>query len=347
LEQTGKFTEEMLRIEEYTWAFRLIATRSFGKFMPHITMIPVAEFLNHNNVSTYYSYQYPTSSPDVHLRYSGTVSDIDHDDDLLTLDPPEVLTWSQLVDFTKHHFKHTHIELELNTLQSWALHLDTLESQEAKKKQSVRPENLDLQESDEKIACICAGEDERYSKGDQIFMTYGRYSNRQLLVSYGFVLKDNKYNYATVHFDVSEFVQSVNLKKVFVKENVKAQFKVKEGQVAWKFIVALKVLLWKPELGIESCLEARNVELEVLALGHAKSKIIEELAGFKTSYEEDLKILEEYGTVRKYFGVLYRLQIKKILQDQIKILDSLMRWMRGSEESLDPKFTFHYSSIIK
>lgn len=310
-------------------------------------MIPVAEFLNHNNVSTYYSYQYPLASPDAHLRYSGTVNDVDHDDDLLTTVPNEALTWGKLIDFTKFHFKHTHIELQFNSLESWAEQLDQSEAQEAKKKQSVRPENMDLQESDEKIACICVGDDEKYNKGDQIFMTYGRYSNRQLLISYGFALKDNKYNYAIVYFDVSEFVKIINLKNIFVKENVKTQFKVKEGQLACKFLLALRVLLWKPEFGIESCLEAKNVQLEVLVLGHAKSKIVEQLAEFRTSYEEDLTILEECGTVRKYFAVLYRLQKKKILQEQTKLLDSLIRWLRGSEEFLDPKYSSHYSSIIK
>ena len=50
--------------------------------MPHITLFPIGELLNHDNVQTYYIYQKNTDRPDASDRYSGIVDNKDHDEDL-------------------------------------------------------------------------------------------------------------------------------------------------------------------------------------------------------------------------------------------------------------------------
>ena len=50
--------------------------------MPHITLFPIGELLNHDNVQTYYIYQKNTDMPDSSDRYSGIIDNKDHDEDL-------------------------------------------------------------------------------------------------------------------------------------------------------------------------------------------------------------------------------------------------------------------------
>ena len=50
--------------------------------MPYLTLIPVGELLNHDNVQTYYIYQRNDEKPDASDRYSGIIDNKDHDEDL-------------------------------------------------------------------------------------------------------------------------------------------------------------------------------------------------------------------------------------------------------------------------
>lgn len=45
-----------------------------------------------------------------------------------------------------------------------------------------------------------------YQKGSQVFLCYGRISNRQLLKRYGFCLSNNKYNHLFIklHLDIED-----------------------------------------------------------------------------------------------------------------------------------------------
>lgn len=69
----------MLALSEYTWAIRLIGTRTFGKFAAYTTFFPVGELLNHDNVESYYIYLKPGEVADSSKRYAGLINDDDHD----------------------------------------------------------------------------------------------------------------------------------------------------------------------------------------------------------------------------------------------------------------------------
>ena len=69
----------MLALSEYTWAIRLIGTRTFGKFAAYTTFFPGGELLNHDNVESYYIYLKPGEVADSSKRYAGLINDDDHD----------------------------------------------------------------------------------------------------------------------------------------------------------------------------------------------------------------------------------------------------------------------------
>jgi hypothetical protein len=321
----------MLDIKEYTWAFRLVATRSFGKFMPFITMIPVAEFLNHENVQTFYSYQLPEEIPDASGRYSGKKDNNDHDDDLLTQNPTTKPTWSHLSNFLKRFDISEEPNPKLLKIFSESSEKDIKEKNDSNEHSSFRPANMDLTESNEKIACICTGPEETYRKGDQVFMTYGRYSNRQLLVSYGFGLKENKYNYASLFINVKEFLKSIDYPADLIQKDLEVHFKLKKGNLCEKLLSFLRILLWKPDLKVDSCFEPQEISFEIQVLAHAKTLVNKTLADFPTSAGNDRKLLETIENMRRYFVVLYRLQVKEILEDQVNLLQSFLKLLTGNE----------------
>ena len=110
---------------------------------------------------------------------------------------------------------------------------------------------IDLVESDDKHACIITGPNEFYSKGSEVFMSYGRYSNRQLLSGYGFLLTENSYNYAKIKFHILElrinpsFLHKTDSSKTFV-------FKLKLGSISKSkikigLIQTIRSINWNPD----------------------------------------------------------------------------------------------------
>ena len=47
---------------------------------------------------------------------------------------------------------------------------------------------------------------ETFPEGSPVCISYGRYSNRQLLTYYGFAMDENKYNYARVLVALKEIL---------------------------------------------------------------------------------------------------------------------------------------------
>lgn len=325
----------MLKIEEYTWAFRVIGTRSFGKFMPHITLFPVGELLNHDNVQTYYIYQHDHERPDASSRYSGIVDEIDHDDDLLTNDTI-IDTSTELLLNINEQFNKTSKDMEkLLLIKQLCKEIDTKEKEEAKEHKKYRPPDMDLTESEAKDASICTGPTERYLPGSEVYMSYGRYSNRQLLSTYGFSLKVNHFNYARIKILLQEMSSDQRLAQFLSEVQAFIVFKLKKNVLADEFIRSIRALHWRFELNVKNFLHPENLDLEKIVLDTGVHILTKYLRNFKTTYEEDLQILNEEIDLRKYFAVLYRSQVKEIILNQIKFLKVAREIVQRKSEGAD------------
>ena len=94
-----------------------------------------------------------------------------------------------------------------------------------------RPPTMDLTESEEKEASIVAGPNEHYKKGSEVYMSYGRYSNRQLLSTYGFALKENYFNYARIRMPIRDLCINQGLLKYAEEIEGSLVFKVKKAEI--------------------------------------------------------------------------------------------------------------------
>ena len=198
---------------------------------------------------------------------------------------------------------------------------------------------MDLSESNEKEASIVTGPNESYQKGSEVYMSYGRYSNRQLLSTYGFALKENSFNYARVKLTMIDLIIQDSLKEYAKNIQTPYVFKIKSGEICesknyLELLQTIRGLNWnvnsspefffKPEI-----LEENNEKVlsnnEILFTVVAITCLQKTLESFPTSIEEDLEILDQENTLNKYFAVLYRLQVKKIIFEQIEILKELIQ----------------------
>lgn len=311
----------MLGFEEYTWAFRVISTRSFGKFMPYVSLFPVGELLNHDNVQTYYIYQFSHEQPDSSSRYSGVVDEIDHDDDLLTNDSILDSGVNVLFNINEQFNKVPKEKSKFIKVKSLSEEFDTHEKKLAEERESFRPADMDLTENEAKEASICTGSNEHYMPGSEVYMSYGRYSNRQLLTSYGFALKSNCYNYARIKVLLQELTQDPNLTEFLSKLSFFIVFKLKENTLCEDLLRRVRCLHWNFNLSEENFLKPGDLSLESAVLETSISLLLKYLSRYPTTYEEDESILSSpIPELRKYFAVQYRSQVKKIILNQIKYL---------------------------
>ena len=294
-----QFTEEMLALSEFTWAIRLIGTRTFGKFAAYTTFFPVGELLNHDNVETFYIYLRPGEVADSTKRYAGIVNDDDHDARLYEVNPSVELTNEVICVF--NFLLNDFYEEELfNQIKVRAVEEDRQAVTLAKLRRVYRPDGMDLTESSEKEMRTCTGPNETYEKGSEVYMSYGRNSNRQLLSVYGFSLKVNHFNFAVIKTQVKYLLRTVeDGAKIQIKEfsaDHYIKYKLKEKVICRDLVSALRKLWWRKGAPVDAVFRPVLLELEVEILTHGIKLLNDALNAYPTSYEEDLKLINGYSS---------------------------------------------------
>jgi len=315
----------MMAYKEFNWAYKIIETRTFGKFVPYATFTPLGEFLNHNNTETFYCYVQPDEVPDSSQRYDGFKDFEDHDDDIAEKNPTISLTCQTLVSVNKEgntNFDES-LKNKFNRIKKEAEAIDGVEFMEKMSKEEYQPPGLLLSESDEKQLRIVAGPNDRYEEGSEVYMSYGRYSNRHLLCVYGFSLKDNMYNYARIKSNLTHF--SNNSEQIRHIRSFKldrpCEFKIKAQHLCLDLIRAIRALRWKSSMSEKAFFNPADIELEFETFQHAKFILEKWLSCYPTSYEQDLQLLQENPPMRLYFALIYRSEVKRILKKQIQLIN--------------------------
>lgn len=72
----------------------------------------------------------------------------------------------------------------------------------------------ELAEDDKKRFRMVTGKKERFQAGSEILISYGNYSNRNLLLSYGFSNRINKYNYARIKLPLRTLISENQVQKL-------------------------------------------------------------------------------------------------------------------------------------
>lgn len=327
-----KIPEELLTLQEFTWAIRLIGTRTFGKFAPYTTFFPVGELLNHDNVQSYYVYLDQGAVADSTKRYGGVVDEEDHDARIYEVKPSTELSHEALVVLA-YYLNQGFTDEVFNSLRDRAVKIDDDELEDLKKRRTYRPPGMDLTEKSDREMRLMSGATERYEKGAEVYMSYGRNSNRQLLSVYGFSLRNNHFNFLEFKVEFKKLLENERLAyKISIPDfgpDLCIKFKLKEKVICMSLVRTLRKLWWNKHFTIASFFKPKLMELELKILEKGQKLLIDFQNSFQTTLEEDLVMLSGELPIRKYFAVLYRSQLKEILKNQISYF-AVLRDVCGS-----------------
>ncbi|CAG9320948.1 unnamed protein product [Blepharisma stoltei] len=327
LKRTLIFTDEMLTFENFLWGWRLLLTRTFGKLVPSISFVPIAEFLNHNLIETHYYYLSNSEEPDYSARVYNIEDYEDYDDPIYERIATSEISFKLIATIYKDSLLNISqaCQEKLEKIIEIAESKD-LDRENAKKiKMDWKPPISATIEDSSKSVVIKAGLEEFYVKGSEVYMSYGRYSNRQLLTVYGFSLKNIKYNYATLKIKIEDLASDPRMQDYIIEngfDDVYA-FKLYNSIIPIGLFTVIRAFKWRKNMWPEAFLQPTYIKNELEILSDSKKFIKEYLDDFPTTLGEDLNLLEQDLSINKYFAVVYRSEIKKILHNQISIVTTL------------------------
>lgn len=209
------FQKKYFNYSNYVRYWALLSSRIFNSFICTTAFTPYAEFVNHENVDTYYKTLQEKDLTEIESTAEVESSDVNSEFDLddrytvlmLPTNDNEVLG----VEVTSN--EQADAEAELKNIRYL---LDGVSVSDE--------ERATLAQIDDKFSKDCEhiqilrNSKQAYEKGSQIYMSYGKHSNGGLLSKYSFMLANNKYNYAVIELDVAkkyDDVSEATIKKVF------------------------------------------------------------------------------------------------------------------------------------
>ena len=167
-----------------------ITTRCFGRFRPSAIMSPVADCLNHGWAHTYYD----IATEEEITRYAPGDNDYD--------DMPGGLElrarYQELGDLIGPHF---------NSSLALQPEIDRLKALRAKELEDEKWDGpFEIPQTPGTCFRMRTGKDETYETGSQVFLFYGNYSNRQLLISFGFAIRDDRFSYYSLLMPIDQLI---------------------------------------------------------------------------------------------------------------------------------------------
>ena len=168
-------------------------------------------------------------------------------------------------------------------------------------------ENNSVSEDENYKFRITCSKFERYEAGAQIFIKYGKYSNRQLLIHYGFAMIENIYNYARIKIKLGYFLdarQTSVLGKGYSLD-LFAIFKLRNTEFCTDLLKSFRSFSWNIDIHTsESFFCPSDFSLELTSLEKMILVLKEILSEFPTTIDQDLNELNN-SHYKRYFAVFF------------------------------------------
>jgi hypothetical protein len=287
------FPAEFAIYENFYWIWQNIATRAFGKYAPSSLFAPIADALNHDYSHTHYILG--TADERQHCVPSLVCLDSD-------LDIPDSATASYAA-FARMAAPHS----PENNSKLLLLLLKAREKDERKIKESQENKwGGPFAPNATEVFRMCTGADETYEPGAQLYLFYGQYSNRQLLLYYGFTLKHNIYNYAVLKLRLNDVIPTSEAQARIPPDLIGKcfLFLIPHYSLCTELLDFLRMLHWNPAKHIVMAFfSPHDYELELEVVTHAQGILIGELGKDGVSLDEEREKLRENRGIRHYFAV--------------------------------------------
>ena len=291
------FDPNDLTFDTFYWLWKTLSTRAFGRYNPSCSLVPLADLVNHAYCHSYYLIGDPDESvggaPDT------CVLDTSYQDPNVFPHPPK---YQDLLPLTK-----AALQVDEDTYaQMNALAEEIQAALDKEEAEDVWNGPWDVDEAAEPVFSIRVGCKEAYEAGSQLSLFYGHYSNRQLLLHYGFAMQNNIFNYARARISLRDITDSPALHTQFQSSDLtKAYyFRINQYEICISLLNQVRALLWNPaKHSAAAYFSPVDMTLEVEVLLKTLNLLSMEMNKFETSLEQDEEELKATETLRGHFAV--------------------------------------------
>ncbi|CAD8076387.1 unnamed protein product [Paramecium primaurelia] len=167
----------------------------------------------------------------------------------------------------------------------------------------------------------CSNKDE-FEKGAQAYFSYGKISNRSLLLRYGFTLEYNIYDYVEVKTQYIQYIPfASDIAQNFQLSKYK-KFKIKYTKINDDLLMYFKILNWQYDQGISYLFDdIYDTTVIDQAINLIKSYHTE---NFKETLKcQQEKITDQNLNYHDYFALIYHVERQRIIEAQLEALQML------------------------
>lgn len=332
---------------EFLWSWKVCCTRGYA--WEGGMLIPMADNLNHGEVYT--SYESEQKSVLLETLSKGRTDYVDYSD-FLSLESPEIpevdkrQNKNRLQKYLQENTPPTikkiwDLEKILEDYRSSSSEDDERNiaectSEEESPFDSDDSDETELKPDDDHHFMMSTGVRTSFKRGEQVLNAYGRLNNRNLLLDYGFAVENNRYD--TVYFLLwlprsgREGLVKMNDIEERTEEysNHTELYGLKAKRFNLDVFVYFREIMNLPVKNFPSCIEK---ELEII--DKFLAICLELYEEFPTSIEQDYEILENAAGNRLKCALFYRINQKKIVLNQIKMLETLRKELELVQKGLD------------
>jgi hypothetical protein len=331
---------------EFVWTWKICCTRGYA--WDGGMLIPMADNINHGEVYTSYESE---SKSLLEVLAKNKTGEIDYSD---FLDGP-------CLEFVQQEPRSNTNRLEKylaagNSLESlnriWDLdkvldefrssssedderNIAECTSQDESAFDEEDSEEDHLKQDDDNYFMMSTGIRTFFRKGEQVLNAYGRLNNRNLLLDYGFAIEDNRYD--TVYFLLwlprSGREGLVKLEDIEAKSQDYMENTELYGLKKKRFNIDVFVY-FREMMNVTVKNFPSKVEVELEIIDKFLAICLEMHDEFPTSLDEDLEILNRNPGHRLKSALFYRINQKKIILNQIKMLECLRKEIEKIQQGM-------------
>lgn len=279
LNKYPEFFPNEISVYTIEWCWKIIWTRSFMRSPEHSALIPYADFVNHGPSNTgFYFADQKEEEVDEEIYYA-EYDEMYTSDEILKIGCRDLyeINFSAIEDVNEDIFELAkRILIEADVIEK------SLKDKKTKKSQGTD----DINNSD---FLIVTGDTETYPEGSQIIFEYGNYSNTSLLIHYGFIIPDNRFEYFRLKIPLSKLLQPLQLRHLphkYHKTSVLIfYFGLKE--LSRDFLRTIRALLWTPNNRNTSFFSQSDLPLEKKVLLKYAEILNNSLKCYPSTLEQD------------------------------------------------------------
>lgn len=330
--------------EEFMWAWRVCCTRTFG--WDGGMMVPMAGSTNHGEV--YSTYDNKSKDELTKLAQEGN-GEVDCSDFLGLALPSQVDIDRRQNRNRLEKFLDKYQLPELKKIWGMDRRLDEFRSSssdddernvaECTSEEEEANNNEELEEpkpDDDMFFILSTGVRTCFKKGEQVLNAYGRLSNRNLLLDYGFATPTNRYD--TVYFLL--WLRESGRQGVVKVEDIEAK---SQEYFEYTELYGLKfkrlnidvLSYFRGFVKVDPQDSPSEIDVELEIIDKFLSLCFEILEEFGSGLEQDEETLSRRPSENLTYALWYRMGQKRIVLNQVKMLEKLRKELEKVRDGLD------------